>query len=387
MLKILITDGANKNSLSILRHLGDGKCQIDITTHLSKWLSLCSYSRYCTNIIKLNSDPQDLDSYAKELIQVLEKGNYDVFVPVGLHSNLAASKYKCKMQSCVNLLVPDWKFMKIAANKDMTIDLASRIGVPIPKTVVLTDFEDLDDVAEFPVVIKSSDESKNFIKYCNNPRELLENYNQLSAKSRTKIICQEYIDGFGCGFFGVYNKGRLISYFLHKRLKEFPITGGPSAVAESFFDEKLYHIGKELCDALHWNGPIMAEFKYDAVMNEYKLIEVNPKLWGSLDLTIEAGINVPKILIQSALNKEINCTPTYKYIKYRWIFPDEIRVLVSKPSIKAVKDFLTREPNTLTNVCFTDPLPTMLQVARSLVEGFTIILNKNARFPHGRREY
>lgn len=386
MLKVLITDGANKNTLSILRHLDDSECRIDITTHLPKWLTLCSYSKYCKNTIKLYSDPQDIDGYAKELIQVLKKADYDVLIPVGLNSNLVASKYKSEIQSYVNLLAPDWEYMKIAANKDMTMNLASCIGVPIPQTVVLDDPRDLRDITEFPVVIKSSDESKNYIKYCNNPQELLENFNELFSKSRTKIICQEYIEGFGCGFFGIYQEGRLISHFLHKRLKEFPITGGPSAVAESFFDEKLYHSGKQLCDALHWNGPIMAEFKYDTIKGEYKLIEINPKLWGSLDLTIEAGINVPKILIQSALRKEIDCTPTYRYVKYRWVFPDEFKVLVSKPSIKALRDFMTREPDTLTNICFTDPLPTMLQIARSFAEGLAIVLNRGARYPHGRRE-
>lgn len=383
---MLITDGANKNTLSILRHLDDSECRIDITTHLPKWLTLCSYSKYCKNTIKLYSDPQDIDGYAKELIQVLKKADYDVLIPVGLNSNLMASKYKSEIQSYVNLLAPDWEYMKIAANKDMTMNLASCIGVPIPQTVVLDDPRDLRDITEFPVVIKSSDESKNYIKYCNNPQELLENFNELFSKSRTKIICQEYIEGFGCGFFGIYQEGRLISHFLHKRLKEFPITGGPSAVAESFFDEKLYHSGKQLCDALHWNGPIMAEFKYDTIKGEYKLIEINPKLWGSLDLTIEAGINVPKILIQSALRKEIDCTPTYRYVKYRWVFPDEFKVLVSKPSIKALRDFMTREPGTLTNICFTDPLPTMFQIARSFAEGLAIVLNRGARYPHGRRE-
>jgi len=386
LLNILVTDGANKNTLSILRHLDNSECRIDITTHLPKWLTLCSYSKYCGSTIKLNSDPQNTDDYAKELIQVLEKGNYDVLIPVGLNSNLMASKYKCEIQSYVNLLAPDWEHMKIAANKDMTMDLASSIGVPIPKTLVLDDPRDLRDITEFPVVIKSSDESKNYIKYCNNSQELLENFNHLSSKSKTKIICQEYIEGFGCGFFGVYRKGRLISYFLHKRVKEFPITGGSSAVAESFFDERLYQYGKQLCDALHWDGPIMAEFKYDAITKDYKLIEVNPKLWGSLDLTIEAGINVPRILIQSALNTEIDCTSTYQYVKYRWVFPDEFKVLISKPSIKTLRDFMTREPNTLTNICFSDPLPTMLQIVRSFFEGSVIILKSNARYPHGRRE-
>jgi predicted ATP-grasp superfamily ATP-dependent carboligase len=130
----------------------------------------------------------------------------------------------------------------------------------------------------------------------------------------------------------------------------------------------------------------MAEFKYDAITKDYKLIEINPKLCGSLDLTIEAGINVPRILIQSALNTEIDCTSTYQYVKYRWVFPDEFKVLISKPSIKALRDFVTREPNTLTNICFSDPLPTMFQIARSFVEGLGIMLDSNIRYPHGRRD-
>lgn len=386
MLKVLITDGANKNTLSILRHLDSGKCQIDITTPFPKLLTLCSYSKFCKKTIKFHSDPQDMEGYAMDLLQILKNGKYDVFIPVGLSSCLMASKYKNEIQSYVHLLAPDWEYMRIASNKDMTMDLASRIGVPIPKTVILKSTEDLHNITEFPVVIKSSDESKNFIKYCNNSHELLENFKQLFLKSKTKIICQEYIEGFGCGFFGVYHNGKLISYFLHKRLKEFPITGGVSAVAESFFDEKLYYYGKQLGDALHWNGPLMAEFKYDIIKKDYKLIEINPKLWGSLDLTIEAGINIPQILIQAALNKDMDCSSTYRYIKYRWVFPEDFKVLVSKPSMKAIKDFLAREPDTSTNICLTDPLPTIFQIARSFVDGLAIILNNKARYPHGRHE-
>ena len=45
-------------------------------------------------------------------------------------------------------------------------------------------------------------------------------------------------------------------------------------------------ISEKLLDSLNWNGPAMVEFKLDQNLNEYKLIEINPKLWGSLDLTI-----------------------------------------------------------------------------------------------------
>lgn len=382
MIKILITDGANKNTLSILRHLDHREIQIDVTSNLPKLLTLCSYSRFCKNTIYINSNPADSEKYAEEIIKILKTGNYDVFIPVGLSSNIMASKFKNEIQSFVNISIADWKYLKIAANKDLTLKLASNIGLPIPKTFLINDSRNLYNIIDFPVVIKSSD-GKNFIKYCNNNQELLENYKEISSKSRTQIICQEYIEGFGCGFFGVYHNGDLRSFFLHKRLKEFPISGGSSAVAESFFDRKLYQYGKKICDELKWNGPIMVEFKYDLIGKDYKLIEINPKLWGSLDLTIEAGINIPDILIQSALNTDIDPILKYKYIKYRWIFPDEFKVLISNLSFKNIKDFIKKEPDTVTNFYLSDPLPTMFQIARSLIEGLSIILDRNKRYPHG----
>lgn len=384
MLRILVTDGANKNTLSILRHLERQDYHIDILTHGPKWLTLCSYSKFCGDVIRCFSDPRDPDAYAKEIIQILKKRTYDVFIPVGLDSNLMASKHKNELQLFTHLLVPEWKYIQIAANKDRTMDLAFRIGIPIPKTQGICEVKDLNGITHFPVVIKSSDESKDYIKYCNNSQELFENYTWLALKSKTKIICQEYIKGFGCGFFGVYHEGKLISFFLHKRLKEFPITGGTSAVAESFFDEELYRCGKQLCDSLHWNGPIMAEFKYDCITKNYKLIEVNPKLWGSLDLTIEAGLNIPQIIIQSALNKRIDIPVSYQYIKYRWVFPDEFKVLVSKPNVQAFRDFINQKPGILTNVYFNDPFPTLFQIVRSFVEGIWIIVDNKHRYLHGR---
>lgn len=381
MIKILITDGANKNTLAILRHLDHHEIQIDVTSNLPKLLTLCSYSRFCKKTIYINSNPVDSERYAEEIMKILKNGNYDVFIPVGLYSNIMASKFKNEIQSFVNISIADWKYLKIAANKDLTLKLASTIGLPIPKTLVINNSRDLCNIIDFPVVIKSSD-GKNFIKYCNNNQELLENYKEISSKSRTQIICQEYIEGFGCGFFGIYHNGELRSYFLHKRLKEFPISGGSSAVAESFFDEKLYQYGKRICDELNWDGPIMVEFKYDLFGKDYKLIEINPKLWGSLDLTIEAGINVPDILIKSALNRKTDCSSSYKYLKYRWIFPDEIKVILSNPSMKDIKEFFIRDSNTVLNVYFCDPFPTLFQMIHSLIEGIGVIVSKNNRNPH-----
>lgn len=382
MKTILITDGTYKNSLAVLRSLGKNN-QIDVTSSHSRLLSVGSYSKYSGNFFKIKCNIRDVDKYALELLDILKKKTYDFFLPVGLQAYLAASKYKENFEQVTNLVVPDWKQMLIASNKEQTMDFAKKNGIPIPDTHALDTEKDLQQITTFPVVIKSSDEASKFIRYCNNFSELKERYHELATISQTKIIAQEYVKGFGCGFYGVYNKGALIAHFLHKRLKEFPVTGGPSAVAESYFDNKLYDYGKSLCDKLQWNGPIMAEFKYDANMNTYKLIEMNPKLWGSLDLTIAAGIDVPQLLLQIGSHQPVVKNQGYKYVKYRWMFPDEFKVLVSDLSLKNIKLFLHGEQHTMTNMHLTDPLPTLFQIGRGFIESFPILVKKEQRYPHG----
>ncbi len=381
--KVLITDGLNKNSLAILRSIGN-KYEIGVTSPYPKILTICFYSKYCKRKHSIKADVNNIDNYAKELLNIIKKYNYDIILPVGLQSYLAASKYKKDFLNYTHTMVPDYENMLIACYKNKSIDYANKLKIPVPETKIINSHDDLQDINRFPVVIKSSDDAGAFVKYCNNRKELLENFRYLKKISKTPIFVQEYIKGFGCGFYGIYNHGKLITYFMHKRIKEFPITGGPSAVAESYFDDKLFNYGKKLCDNLKWNGPIMVEFKYDIKQNDYKLIEINPKLWGSLDLTIAAGINVPDILVNLSLNKKIKIMDRYKYIRYKWLFPDAFEVLVSNPSFENLKTFFRTNKSTKTNFILSDPLPTIIQIGRAFIEGFIILAFKNKKYPHGK---
>jgi predicted ATP-grasp superfamily ATP-dependent carboligase len=76
----------------------------------------------------------------------------------------------------------------------------------------------------------------------------------------------------------------------------------------------------------------MVEFKKDIRDGEYKLMEINPKFWGSLDLSIACGVNFPKLLVEMALNGDIE--PVFNYSKnifYRWPFPDDLLHLSANP--------------------------------------------------------
>jgi len=81
----------------------------------------------------------------------------------------------------------------------------------------------------------------------------------------------------------------------------------------------------------------MIEFKYDRKRNEFFLIEVNPKFWGSILLPIVAGINFPvnyvKLLETSEVNE--NCRrSSYKKVRLQHVVSDFSRALKYKVNLK-----------------------------------------------------
>ena len=93
--------------------------------------------------------------------------------------------------------------------------------------------------------------------------------------------------------------------------------------------------------ALKWHGVGMAEFKKDAEGNA-KIIEVNPKFWGTTECSISAGMNFPHMLYQIAMDGDVKPNFSYLHPKpFGWIFPMGIKTIMeSSDPIGTAKMFL-----------------------------------------------
>lgn len=375
MVKILVTDGEYKQTLALLRHLPDSYHKSVITT-TSKLQSICFYSRYCNHVVRLSASGSETEKKDK-LIAELIKGKYDVLIPVGLNSCYIIYKYYSEISQYVRLLAPNWDDFITASDKYKTMNFASNCGVPIPETIEIKSITDLNNATLFPAVLKASGGSGGFVFYPNTKEELFVTYNKLTDSNKKGVLYQEYISGFGCGYFGLYINGVKLASYMHKRIKEYPISGGPSVVAESFYDKRLEEYGNTLCEALHWTGPIMCEFKYDSIHDDFKLIEINPKLWGSLELTIEAGVNIPNLMIQHLLGENPHPVTIYKNIRFRWILSGEfIHFLEIRPATK-FSSFLHIKPNEKTDIRFDDLLSTIFLSLILIIRVVLIYIKKH----------
>jgi hypothetical protein len=134
------------------------------------------------------------------------------------------------------------------------------------------------------------------------------------------------------GFFAFYQKGVCKSFFAHRRLREYPVTGGPSTSAEGFYNNEIINYGKKILDSLQWEGVAMVEFKKDNSTGIYNLMEINAKFWGSLELALVSGINFPQMMIDNALNKEIPVSNNFKLLRFQWILNGDLFHVLKKPS-------------------------------------------------------
>ncbi|MFQ6002625.1 MAG: carboxylate--amine ligase, partial [Candidatus Zixiibacteriota bacterium] len=276
--RVLVTDADALHSLAIVRSLGRKGMRVSMSSH-RKVFSLCFYSKYCSERI-IYPAPNRSKEFIDFMLDQVRSNKFDILLPVRSTVTPLIAEHAERFRPFVNFVLPSFESMTIANNKELTFRFAEKVGVPAPKTIYPRKFSDIEQEVRkfrFPVVTKVLVASgSRGLAYLNSPDELLrfaeKNFAQESNLTQKRWIVQEYIRGSGCGFFSIFDRGEPKAIFMHRRIREYPITGGPSTVAESFYHPRLKELGLKLLKTLNWNGVAMVEFKWDKEDNEFKLM-------------------------------------------------------------------------------------------------------------------
>jgi len=212
--------------------------------------------------------------------------------------------------------------------------LAQKLGIPCPLTFIPSERHALEEVAgklRYPAVVKPRFSRfyqrdrwvSGGVRYAYDSEDLISKYRDAQARIPDPLI-QERIKGEGRGVFLLIWDGELKAAFCHRRLREKPPWGGVSVYRESIaLDEKLVEESAALLKALGWKGAAMVEFKVDERDGQAKLMEINGRFWGSLQLAIDAGMDFPLLLYRLACGE--NVAPQFQYevgVKSRWLLGD-----------------------------------------------------------------
>jgi protein-tyrosine-phosphatase/predicted ATP-grasp superfamily ATP-dependent carboligase len=332
--KILILGSSTKASVYVTKQLKKYGLHVTVVD----WSDTpVKFSKYIDQFILLSSPIYNVESFMNDFTDLLKKNKFDCLLPIHDPAIEICKKYRGQIGSyCKVIGINDDPVQAYASDKSVLYNLASEIGISIPKGRLINTIQDLDmylGQLAYPVVIKPIQSAvlkdnriyQFKVKITNNENEVIdfvrENINNVP------LLLQEYIEGYGIGYNIFAVNGKICNAYIHRRINEH---GGISSYRESLptntYDLQLP--AAELIKKIGWNGVAMIEFKIHN--NIPFLMEMNGRFWGSIEVAIKSGLNYPVMLYESEfLHKVVACDMPIRMVKVRNL-KDEIVLYADK---------------------------------------------------------
>jgi len=311
---VLVTDGYWKKSLAAVRALAAGGFRpiVGEITRLAPALwSRAAWARFIHP-----SPTRDSAGFVKTLGREAARHHAEVLLPMEEETLLVAAAARDRGDLPLALPWPPAVEIDRLRDKGSLPDLAARCGVPIPGTALASPVDDLVEAAtglKPPFIVKPriGSGSRGQVRVAT-PDDL--------ARFRPKVpvVVQEALPPgpVVCVSLLLDDHGGVLARFAHRRLRTHPASGGPSTLCESVHAPDEEALALRLLRGVGWHGVAMLEFL------QGRLIEVNPRFWGSLALAVRCGVNFPALLARSALGLPIE--PALRYptgVRYCSIWP------------------------------------------------------------------
>ena len=307
---VIVTDAKYRASLSIIRALAKCGHNIVLTQTMGdSHPNVPSFSsRYVSRTVRFDCSADDTDTYLSLLKTLIKEYYNPVVFPIGAKTLALIAIHRDELEKICSITVCDKDTLDLANDKARVAEAAREIGIKTPPT-----YTSADD-AEFPVIIKPTCGEKFGLTAADrytvvNTREEFDTaYEKMSHYGGTPII-QKKITGAGIGVSLLMDaNGNAVSAICHKRVREYPISGGPSACCESFYNEELVKMSERLLKKLNFVGMAMVEYKLDGDVisadNAY-LLEINPRVWGSFPMTYVADTTFASDYVQLSLGNTV----------------------------------------------------------------------------------
>jgi predicted ATP-grasp superfamily ATP-dependent carboligase len=259
--------------------------------------------------------PYNDNRFYEDILSIIKKENPDVLIPLGGTGQISFNKNEIKKY--VNILVPDYESYCTVYDKKKTYNLCKESGVAVPVRYTDNMAERLLKTERYiKLVIKPDFDigGSRGLAFVSNLEELEKARKSISSKFGNYII-EEFIPGSSSmrAVQLIFNKeNKISSYFILKKIHQWPVTGGITAYAESSHEWDLLEFVAPLFNKCSWEGPVELEIIIDERDCKPKLVEINPRFAGSIAFAIQCGVNFPLVVCLATLNNHY-LDPTNNY--------------------------------------------------------------------------
>lgn len=367
--RVLVTDGHWNKTVAAVRALAAQG--LTVTVGESTRLAAALFSRHAARRLRYPPPLAEPEKFVAAIIAELRSHSYDVLLPMELNTLLLLSKERHQFAGLVRFPFAPHATLLQGATKRGAVEAARRCDVAVPRTFFVDREARLETlIAEpgLPMVLKPDlGEGGRGLFYCRTEDELARRL-QLIKRLGKPYLAQEWIPAGGeaIGVSVLMNEqSEPVARFTHCRVREYPVSGGPSTLRESCRRPAAEEAAVRLLKGLGWQGVAMVEFKTDPRNNRPLLMEINPRFWGSLPLAIRAGVDFPSLLYSQAMGSEPVKTVQRDGVRVRNLLPGELLYFLARRGRVGREFFDFRSaPDELFSL--TDPGPFLARVLSPL---------------------
>ena len=326
----IVLDGSQRSALAATRSLGRHGARVIVADKSVPSLAGCS--KYCSDSFRYPNPSVEPSAFIASLASLGRFAEPPVMIPCTDESLPAILSAGTALQHFATCL-PGADAYRRLTDKWELYSLAQQCAVPVPNTAPLAPgVRSIADITgdsalvavkprmsvlqlrgrgtKLPVVLVARTALHSLLANGTFPND-------------AGLLIQDVVLGSGVGVSVVCDHGRVIAWFAHRRLREQPPSGGVSVYCESIaLPQELQRYCAALIEATTWHGPAMFEFKVDEAGKAY-LIEVNARLWGSVQLAIDCGIDVPHLMYRLARGEPVASSAGYAVgRRLRWLIGD-----------------------------------------------------------------
>ncbi|MEJ5976958.1 carboxylate--amine ligase [Novosphingobium sp. PS1R-30] len=281
---------------------------------------------------------------AEWLPQLVAQHGIEAILAYSEHHLLQLAALKGALGDC-RVLVPDAGRLATVLDKQRTFAAAARVGISVPASwspALGENFAEKAAALAYPVAIKWPDPNDvasalaaqgldlEKVEYAKSAQELLAILRRYDAVGLWPLV-QTWCPGQGLGQMLHMHGGRATLRFQHKRLREWPPTGGVSSFCEAVpldQHQAQMDLSEALLREIGWEGPAMVEYRHDPATGSYWLMEINGRFWGSIPLAYHAGAHFAWETYRCrVLGQSDAAQPELKSRRARYVIPDSKHIV------------------------------------------------------------
>ncbi|HYX49227.1 MAG TPA: ATP-grasp domain-containing protein, partial [Ktedonobacteraceae bacterium] len=216
--------------------------------------------------------------------------------------------------------------LSIAINKELTLDIARRLGLSVPLGIPVRSVDEvkmaLNEIG-LPAVVKpieswvwsnhtaGNSKGKRIVsQLVTTPEEAELAVEELTSAGGTTLF-QQFLTGRREAMSFLYANGRIYARFAQWAKRTEPPLGGTSVLRQSIaIPEDIGKQAERLIREIELEGYSEVEFRRDSKGIPY-IMEINPRLSASVEIAVRSGVDFPYLLYQWASGEKIHQVQSY----------------------------------------------------------------------------